>query len=151
TEFKRIWADTTNYGPMVPTPPKAPSLVTPASGATGIAVNGKFVWKTAPWAVSYNVYLGTTSSSLSLVANVPAQLVQNPPTTYSWTPSAALKAGTTYYWKVVSQTNATPVNASLIAASPVQSFSTSGSTTTGQNLLQQAGFEGYNPPALGAP
>jgi hypothetical protein len=150
SEFQRIWADTTNYGPMVPTPPRAPALVTPASGAGGVAVNGKFVWNTAPWAVSYNVYLGTTPSNLSLVANVPAQLVQNPPTTYSWTPSPSLQPATTYYWKVVSQTNATPVNPSMIAASSVRSFSTAGSST-GQNLLQQSGFEGYTPPALGAP
>jgi phosphatidylserine/phosphatidylglycerophosphate/cardiolipin synthase-like enzyme len=152
-EFKRIWADTTNYGPMVPTPPRAPSLVTPASGASGVAVNGKFVWNTAPWAVSYNVYLGTTSSNLALVANVPAQLVQNPPTTYSWTPSPALNPGTTYYWKIVSLANATPVNSSMVAASAVRSFSTSGSGggSGGQNLLQQPGFEGYNPPALGLP
>ena len=150
SEFQRIWADTTNYGPMVPTPPRAPTLVTPASGAAGVAVNGKFVWNTAPWAVSYNVYVGTTPSNLSLVANVPAQLVQNPPTTYSWTPSPSLQPATTYYWKVVSQTNATPVNPSMIAASSVRSFSTAGSST-GQNLLQQSGFEGYTPPALGAP
>jgi phosphatidylserine/phosphatidylglycerophosphate/cardiolipin synthase-like enzyme len=150
SEFQRIWTDTTNYGPMVPTPPRAPTLVTPASGAAGVAVNGKFVWNTAPWAVSYNVYVGTTPSNLSLVANVPAQLVQNPPTTYSWTPSPSLQPATTYYWKVVSQTNATPVNPSMIAASSVRSFSTAGSST-GQNLLQQSGFEGYTPPALGAP
>jgi phosphatidylserine/phosphatidylglycerophosphate/cardiolipin synthase-like enzyme len=151
SEFQRIWADTTNYGPMVPTPPQAPTLVTPASGAGGIAVNGTFVWNTASWAVSYNVYLGTTPSNLSLVANVPAQLVQNPPTTYSWRPSSSLLPATTYYWKVVSQTNATPVNPSMIAASSVRSFSTAGSSSTGQNLLQQGGFEGYNPPALGLP
>jgi hypothetical protein len=150
-EFERIWADSTNYGPMVPTPPRAPTLVTPASGASGIAVNGAFVWKTAPWAVSYNVYLGTTSSNLSLVANVPARLVQNPPNTYAWTPSASLMPATTYYWKVVSQTNATPVNPSMIAASSVRSFSTAASSPTGQNLLQQGGFEGYTPPALGPP
>jgi phosphatidylserine/phosphatidylglycerophosphate/cardiolipin synthase-like enzyme len=149
-EFKRIWADTTNYGPMVVTKPNAPTLVTPASGASGVAVTSQLVWNRASWAVSFDVYLGTAPSSMSLVANVPAQLVQNPPTTYSWTPPTPLTSGTTYYWKIVSRTNATPVNSSMIAASSVRSFSTGGSGTT-QNLLQQGGFEGYTPPALGAP
>ena len=51
---------------------------------------------------------------MTLVGNVPAQLVNNPPSTYSWTPSTALQPGTTYFWKVVSRTNATPVNPSLV-------------------------------------
>jgi phosphatidylserine/phosphatidylglycerophosphate/cardiolipin synthase-like enzyme len=148
--FKSMWADTTNFGPMVPTPPRAPTLVTPASGATGVAVTGKMVWNRASWAVSYDVYLGTSSSSLVKVANVPAQMVQNPPSTYSWTPSPSLQANTTYYWKVVSRTNATVVNASLVASSSTMSFSTAGSGGGG-NLLQQPGFEGYTPPALGTP
>ena len=148
--FKSMWADTTNFGPMVPTPPRAPALVTPAAGASAVAGNARFVWNRSSWAVSYDVYLGTSPSALTRVANVPAQLVQNPPATYSWTPSPALQLNTTYYWKVVSRTNATVVNPSLVAASSTRSFSTT-STTTGGNLLQEPGFEGYNPPSLGTP
>jgi hypothetical protein len=148
--FKSMWADTTNFGPMVPTPPQAPNLVTPASGAVGVAANGDFVWNRASYAVSYDVYLGTSPNQLALVANVPAQMVQNPPPTYSWTPSPSLQPSTMYYWKVVSRTNATVVNSSLIGPSSVLSFSTA-SSTGGGNLLQQPGFEGYTPPALGLP
>ena len=151
TTFARMWTDTTNFGPMVPTPPRAPALVAPASGAGGVSVTGKFAWKRASWAVSYDVYLGTSPSALTRVANVPAQLVQNPPSTYSWTPSPSLQPNTTYYWKVVSRTNATVVNPSLVAASSTLSFSTAGSSGGGGNLVQQPGFEGYAPPSLGLP
>src|SRR5207247_9811323 len=54
-----------------------------------------------------------------------------PPATYSWTPSAALASGTTYYWKIVSRTFATPVNAAMIAASPTWSFATGGTSGGG--------------------
>src|SRR5262249_6739600 len=37
-----------------------------------------------------------------------------------------LCAGTTYFWQVVSRTNATPVNPSIAATSPVRSFTTAG-------------------------
>ncbi len=151
TTFARTWTDTTNFGPMVPTPPRAPALVAPASGGGGVSVTGKFAWKRASWAVSYDVYLGTSPSALTRVANVPAQLVQNPPSTYSWTPSPSLQPNTTYYWKVLSRTNATVVNPSLVAASSTLSFSTAGSSGGGGNLVQQPGFEGYAPPSLGLP
>jgi hypothetical protein len=124
--FNEMWNDRTNYVPLVTTPPNAPTLASPPSGVTSVPLNTTFTWNTAAWAVSYDVYLGTSSSGLSLVANVPAQMVTNPPATYSWTPSRALNCGTTYYWKVVSRTNATPVNPNMIAASSVQSFSTGG-------------------------
>jgi hypothetical protein len=124
--FNEMWNDTTNYVPLVTTPPNAPSLASPAAGVGGVPVNTTFTWNTAAWAVSYDVYLGKSSSSLSLVANVPAQMVTNPPATYSWTPSGPLNVGTTYYWKVVARTNATPINPNMIAASSVQSFSTKG-------------------------
>ncbi|HEY1912072.1 MAG TPA: hypothetical protein VGG73_14195, partial [Vicinamibacterales bacterium] len=80
----------------------------------------------AAWAVSYDVYLGTTQSNMAKVANVPAQMVVNPPTTYSWTPTTSLQAGATYFWKVVSRTNATALAPTMIATSSVWSFSTVG-------------------------
>ena len=41
---------------------------------------------------------------MTVVGNVPAQLVNNPPAQYSFTPSTPLAGSTTYYWKVVSRT-----------------------------------------------
>jgi hypothetical protein len=121
-----MWNDTAGFGPLVLTPPNAADLVTPASNATGIAKNTAFVWNRAAWAVSYDVYLGTSQANMVLVANVPAQLVVNPPDTYSWTPPAPLQGGTTYFWKVVSRTNATPLAPTMIANSTIWAFTTTG-------------------------
>jgi hypothetical protein len=121
----RMWNDSTDFVPFRPLPPDAPVLGSPSSGTTGASTSATLVWNRAAFAVSYDVYLGTSSSNLSHVANVPAQLVNNPPTTYSWT--ATLQSGTTYYWRVVSRTNATVVDPSLVAASPTWSFTTGGS------------------------
>jgi hypothetical protein len=130
-DFQSMWADTTNFAPFTPTPPAAANLLGPGSGATGVPANVTFVWSTAPWATSYDLYLGTTQASMTLVANVPAQLVQNPPTSYSWTMSPALRPATTYYWKIVSRTFATPVNPSMTASSTIQSFTTAAATPVG--------------------
>jgi PLD-like domain len=121
-----MWNDTTGFGPLQLTPPRAADLTTPPSNATGIATNTSFVWNLAAWAVSYDVYLGTSQANMVLVANVPAQLVVNPPNTYSWTPPAPLQGGTTYFWKVVSRTNATPLAPTMIATSAIWAFTTSG-------------------------
>jgi phosphatidylserine/phosphatidylglycerophosphate/cardiolipin synthase-like enzyme len=117
--FNIMWNDTAGFANFVPEPPDAPVLDRPASGAVNVSRTAPLVWKRAPFAVSYDVYLGTSSSSLQRVANVPARLVNNPPTTYSWTPPAALLPQRVYYWRVVSRTNA-----SLTARSVVRSFTT---------------------------
>jgi hypothetical protein len=121
-----MWNDTQNYGPLQITPPNAADLASPASGSAGVAGNTSLIWNTAAWAVSYDVYLGTTQSNMTLVGNVPAQMVQNPPTTYSWTPTTSLQPGTNYFWKIVSRTNATPLLPNMIATSSIWSFATAG-------------------------
>jgi hypothetical protein len=62
---------------------------------------------------------------MHFVANVPAQMTLSPPNTYSYT--AALQSGVTYFWKVVSRTNATVKNSAMIATSSTFSFTTGGS------------------------
>ncbi len=150
--FNAMWADTTNFGPFVPTPPNAVDTgaagTVPAPGQSGVSVATTFTWNTASWATSYDVYLGTSPSSMTVVANVPAQLVQNPPTTYSWTPSSALAFSTTYYWKIVSRTFA-----GLTASSSIQTFSTPASNaqppTTPANAAPATGTTGVgNAPTL---
>jgi hypothetical protein len=121
-----MWNDSAGFAPFQPQPPDAPVQVSPASNATGIATTTPLVWNIAPFAVSYDIYLGTSQANMTLAGNVPAQMVNNPPQTYSWTPTTALQPGTSYVWKVVSRTNATPVNASLVAASSVWGFTTAG-------------------------
>jgi regulation of enolase protein 1 (concanavalin A-like superfamily)/phosphatidylserine/phosphatidylglycerophosphate/cardiolipin synthase-like enzyme len=133
--FQTMWGDTSGFTDFVPQPPDAASLAAPASGATGVSTTPTLTWNRAAFAVSYDVYLGTSSSSLSWAGNVAAQLVNNPPTTYSWSPSSALATGTTYFWQIVSRTNATPKNASLVASSPVASFTTGGTGGGGGSPL----------------
>jgi phosphatidylserine/phosphatidylglycerophosphate/cardiolipin synthase-like enzyme/regulation of enolase protein 1 (concanavalin A-like superfamily) len=121
-----MWNDSNGFEPFVPQPPDAPGLSSPGSGASSVSQTASLVWNLAPFATNFDVYLGLSSSGLTRMANVPAQLNNNPPSTYSWTPPSALCSGTTYYWQVVSRTNATPKNGSLVAASPISSFTTSG-------------------------
>jgi PLD-like domain len=106
--FNEMWNDTTNYGPLVTTPPRTVDLsqagTVPASGQSGVSPTTTFTWNRAAWATSYDIWLGTTSANMTLVATVQAQLVQDPPLTYSWTPPAPLNFGTNYVWKVVSRT-----------------------------------------------
>ena len=90
-----MWTNTTDFGPLVTTPPSQADIATPAPGASAVPVTTSLVWNRAAYAVSYDVYLGTSPTSMTLVANVPAQLVVNPPTQYSWTPPSPLQANTT--------------------------------------------------------
>ncbi len=144
SQFNWMWGSS-NYGPLVTTPPQAATLVSPGSGATGVSTSAQLVWNRAAWAVSYDVYLGTSPSTMSVVANVPAQMVLNPPNTYSYT--ASVQGGTTYYWKVVSKTNATVKNPSMIATSSTLSFTTGGSGGGGGG----GGGGGTLSPYLGSP
>jgi phosphatidylserine/phosphatidylglycerophosphate/cardiolipin synthase-like enzyme len=123
-DFNAMWNNTTDFGPLVTTKPNPSSIVSPAPGASGVATNTTLVWNTAAWAVSYDVYLGTSPSAMTLVANVPAQLVQNPPSTYSWTPPSPLAGNTNYYWQIVSKTNATPRDPTMTASTSLQIFTT---------------------------
>jgi hypothetical protein len=124
--FSTMWNDNTGFTAFSPQPPDAPGLASPGNGATGSSTTPTLVWNRAPFATSYDVYLGTSSSNLSVVGNVAAQLNNNPPPTYSWTASTGLSGGTTYFWKIVSRTFATPVNAAMVTASPTWSFTTAG-------------------------
>jgi hypothetical protein len=129
--FNAMWNDTSGFVPFVPLGPDTPSLSSPSNGQTAVSTTPTLVWTTATFATNYDVYLGTSSTNLSVVANVPAQIVNNPPSTYSWTPSSALQGGTTYFWKIVARTNATPRNPNLIGPTSVRSFTTGGSSGGG--------------------
>ena len=126
TRFQQMWIDNVGFAPFSPQPPDTANLATPASGAVGLATTPTLVWNRAPFATSYDVYLGTSQSGMAVVGSVAAVLSNDPPTTYSWTPSTPLASGTTYFWKIVSRTFATPVNPAMIATSAIWSFSTTG-------------------------
>jgi F5/8 type C domain-containing protein/phospholipase D-like protein len=125
-----MWNDTTAFVPFSPQPADAATLASPANTVTGVSTTPTLTWNIAAFATDYDVFVGTSSTALSRVGNVPAQLVNNPPSTYSWTASTSLATGTTYFWKIVSRTNATVRNAAIVAESPVWSFTTAGTVTT---------------------
>jgi hypothetical protein len=122
--FNTMWNNSSGFGNFVPEPPDPASLSAPASGATAVSTTPTLTWNRAAFATSYDVYLGTSSASMTQVGNVPAQLVNNPPATYSWRSPTLLQGGTTYYWRIVSRTLA-----NLTANSATRSFTTSGGTT----------------------
>jgi hypothetical protein len=122
--FQAMWSDTTNFRDFYPRPPSAPSLVGPADGQLDVSTTPRLEWTRAPWAVAFDVYLGTSASNMTRVGRVDAQLTEDPPATYSWTPPQALQPGTTYYWRIVSRTFATDVDPSLVAGSDIRSFRT---------------------------
>jgi len=122
-----MWNSPTAFTPFQPQPPDPPTLSSPANGATNVPTSATLIWNAGAFAVSYDVYLGTSSSNLSFAANVPAQLVDNPPSQYAW--QGNLPAASTIFWKVVARTNATVVNPSLVASSGTRSFTTSGGAT----------------------
>ena len=81
-----MWNDSSAFQPFVPQPPDAPALSAPLAGATTVPTTVSLVWNRAVFATSYDVYLGSSSSSLTLVGNVPAQLVM-PARRKLWTPN----------------------------------------------------------------
>jgi len=122
--FETMWNDPVGFASFSPQPPDAPTPNSPAPGATNVSTAATLAWNRAAFATSYDLYLGTSPATLEFVGNTPAQLVNDPPATYSVT--VAIRSGTTYYWRVVSRSNATVVNPSLVGASSVWSFTTTG-------------------------
>jgi hypothetical protein len=124
--FNAMWNTPSAFGPFTPGPPDVAVLANPASGATGLSTTPTLTWNRAPFATSFDVYLGTAPSSMVAVANVRAEISSTPPETYSWRPLTPLQPGTTYHWKVVSRTFATPRNPALVSTSASRSFTTLG-------------------------
>ena len=89
----------------------APTLVAPVTGATNVSVTPTLSWSPVTGTAGYTVYLGTASPPTVGVSA----------TGTSYTPTAALTAGTTYYWMVASRD---PNNGNKEADSAVWSFTT---------------------------
>jgi len=123
--FQTMWTSS-GFADFKPQPPDDPALASPVSNASNVPTTAPLVWKLTPFAVSYDVYLGTSQANMTRIGNVPAQMVNSPPSTYSWTPVAPLQPGTMYFWRIIARTNATPVNPALVGVSPVWAFTTAG-------------------------
>lgn len=91
------------------------ALVSPADGATGVALPAQLTWQAATGAASYDVYLGSTN---------PPQLVASGVTTTSY---GANIAGGRYYWFVVAHAACDPTKTST---SEVRAFATQSTTCT---------------------
>ena len=121
--FNRKWNNEAAYAetkPFVPLPPGTPVLQSPAHAATGQSTTVKLTWNGGSWAHKYDVYVGTSTTSMSRVM-ADRELGPN---VVSFTVSG-LTSGRTYYWKVVGRTMA-----DLEKTSETWSFSTGSSTTT---------------------
>jgi phospholipase C len=147
--FNTMWNDG-QFGPLQVTPPAPAALLSPAPDTAVAASAPTLTWNTAPFAVSYDVYIGASAAEMTLAGRVPAALVVDPPSSYSFTPTAPLKPGTTYYWKVVSRTFATDKMPSMIATSATWTFTTSApalppasparvTSAAGPRVIQKAG------------
>jgi len=127
--FEAMWHDTANYQAFQPLPPKPAGLQAPLTGAAGVPTSSRLVWRRTPWAVAFDVYLGSAPGSLSFAGRVNAVLNENPPATYSFAPQ--LQASTKYYWQVVSRTLATDHNPGLVAGSEIWAFTTASNASPG--------------------
>jgi GEVED domain/Secretion system C-terminal sorting domain len=92
--------------------PACTTLISPADGATNVAVVGGAV--TLTWAapatsptegvaISYDVYLGTTSGALTLIGNVPAPVTGDPSVNVT-----GLLYNQTNYWRIVPRSSGGP-------------------------------------------
>jgi phosphatidylserine/phosphatidylglycerophosphate/cardiolipin synthase-like enzyme len=108
-----------------PLPPGTPTLKSPAQGATGIATTVTLKWYAGKWAHKYDVYIGTSASSMTRVLTDRELGPSETTTDYVGFQVTGLKTATTYYWKVVSRTMA-----NLSATSATGSFTTTGTAST---------------------
>lgn len=101
-----------------PTPPSAPTLSSPANGATGVSTSPTLVWNASSGATSYRLQVSTSSSFSTLTFD------QSGITSTSQVVSG-LANSTTYYWRVNASNSA-----GTSAWSSVWSFTTAASSQT---------------------
>jgi hypothetical protein len=124
-QFNRKWNNTTGNvetEDFVPLPPNRPVYNAPANGATGVGTSVTLKWFGGPWAHNYDILMGTTATSLRVIAPDQPLGPSESSSDYQTFTVSNLTSGTTYYWQIVSKTMANQT-----AAGPVWSFSTGGS------------------------
>lgn len=104
------------FVPVIPPPPGAFSLVSPANGSTGASQTPTLAWNTSSGATSYTV---TVDSDAAFTP--PAIFSTSTTSTNVQVSSGLLGAGTQYFWRVtatneVGSTDATPFPASFTTA-----------------------------------
>ncbi|GEM_PF-7122628 len=89
SEWSAVWSFTT-----VPAPPAAPTLASPANGATGASISPVLIWNTSSGAASYWLQVAT-------VSNFSSGIVYNQSNITSTSQQVSgLAHNTTYYWRV---------------------------------------------------
>ena len=121
--FNRKWHNTgpaPETKPFVPLPPHTPALKEPTNGAAGVGASVTLQWNAGPWAHKYDVYFGTSPSTMSKILD-DHELGPSPRASsrISWSVSGLAEG--TYYWKVVGRTMA-----NLERESATWSFTTDG-------------------------
>ena len=107
--------------PFVPLPPDAAQAKAPLDGASNQPLDVILKWYAGPWAHKYDVYLGTSPSTMTkIVSDVELGPSETATDLVTW-PLSGLAESTTYYWQVVSRTMA-----NVERASGVWSFRTIG-------------------------
>jgi phosphatidylserine/phosphatidylglycerophosphate/cardiolipin synthase-like enzyme/regulation of enolase protein 1 (concanavalin A-like superfamily) len=140
-----------NTGPFpetkafVPLPPGTPTLVSPANGTSGISTSVTLKWNAGKWAHKYDVYVGTSSTSMTKVLSDRELGPSQTDTDYKTFSVGSLQANTTYYWMVVSRTMA-----NVTATSPTWSFSTGTSSGGGGGGTLPAGWSTGDIGSVGA-
>lgn len=89
------------------------TLLTPASGASGVSIDATLAWSAASDAAAYDVYLGIGPDPPLHAANVVGTSLA----------LSKLIAGATYFWRIVARASCDP---SRSIASPTSSFHVSG-------------------------
>ncbi|HVF88664.1 MAG TPA: IPT/TIG domain-containing protein, partial [Blastocatellia bacterium] len=125
-QFDRKWNSAVEYEPFVPQPPDAPVNLGPANGGAGQSTSLALSWEGGPWAHKYDIYLGSDSNNLSLIASDVITGTPGPSGSESYTVSG-LRPGTAYYWRIVGKTMANQT-----ASGPTWVFSTAGTPPPAQ-------------------
>ncbi|NTX03767.1 endopeptidase [Myxococcus sp. CA040A] len=108
------WSTAFSYTTRGCTTLSAPTLASPADGATGVATSAALDWSDVPSAANYVVEVASDSAFTNIVRTGTALSASN------WTVTPALTSATTYYWRARA--------ADVCGASPnstVRSFTTS--------------------------
>lgn len=81
----------------------APTLFSPANGATGVATDPTFGWATVTGATSYRIMVATSLAALPgdpLATSCLACVINETSSNTSFTPATALSTNTSYFWQV---------------------------------------------------
>jgi uncharacterized delta-60 repeat protein len=90
--WSTVWSFTTI--PVAPPAPSVPTLLIPADAASNVSTTPSFDWNDASATNTYHIQVSTSNTFATLVMNDSTSTLSN------FTPSSALSANSTYFWRV---------------------------------------------------